>query len=637
MPQADVADEWKARLPGLNRLWKLTTGRPDVRIAVLDGPPDKASVAQSHPIENGRIVPHGVVEHATLVQSIIAGSSDLVVPGIAPGCTVLSIPIFEQPASPNLQPSCSQARLAGAICSAVADDANIINISAAQQADLLALSSELSGALQDALDRDILVVAAGGNQGCACDTIPASAAGVLAVGAHDDNGVPLLSSNWGPNQRAQGVIAPGRDVPGACVGGGLCRASGTSFAAATVSGVAGLLMSMDAGRGIAPSGRRIRKALLDSSVPPQPGGVEMAGTYLTGRLDVSRAVDCLLAASAPIPTGEENLSVSSLPEDGTERRDQRSSPRSARAQKTTAPIETAATTTGTELVPADCGCGGGKAEECSCQGEQKRVQLVYAIGRLGLSFINQARRDSIWRSVNGGQEGDLKPITDAALQNLFKKQPFQAQSVIWTLNRTEVPMYAIIPSGAFAAETYQWLVKEWQDAAVEFVSIPGALAGKLTLYDGQVVDAVVPDLRGMYSWETKRYVQALREARKKTDAAISDQKLDREMSRFFGKIYFSIRNRGLSSEERALNAAATNAFNFSPVIVEAGSEGMSLRDVSVERSPLNRPGSEYFDVLLTFFDPLDRQGTAPLRARFTIDVSDTVPVMIGEPVVWFEY
>lgn len=344
MPQADVADEWKARLPGLKLLWKLTTGRPDVRIAVLDGPPDKASVAQSHPNQNGRIVPHGVVEHATLVQSII-------VPGIAPGCTVLSIPIFEEPASPNLQPSCSQARLAGAIRSAIADDANIINISAAQQADLLALSSELSGALRDAIDRDILVVAAAGNQGCACDTIPASAAGVLAVGAHDANGVPLLSSNWGPNQRTQGVIAPGRDVPGACVGGGLCRASGTSFAAATLSGVAGLLMSMDAGRGIAPSGRRIRKALLDSSVPPQPGGVEMAGTYLAGRLDVSRAVDCLLAASAPMPTGEENLSVSSLPEDGTERRDQRSSPRSARAQKTTAPIETAATATGTELVP----------------------------------------------------------------------------------------------------------------------------------------------------------------------------------------------------------------------------------------------------------------------------------------------
>ena len=132
-------------------------------------------------------------------------------------------------------------------------------------------------------------------------------------------------------------------------------------------------------------------------------------------------------------------------------------------------------------------------------------------------------------------------------------------------------------------------------------------------------------------------MRALRDARRRVEANTSDDKLDREMKRFLGKIYFSIRNRGASPEERALNAAATNAFNFSDAILEAGADGMTLRDVSVERSPLNRPGSEYFDVLLTFFDPNDRQGRAPLRTRFTIDVSDTVPVMIGDPVTWNEW
>ena len=57
-----------------------------------------------------------------------------------------------------------------------------------------------------------------------------------------------------------------------------------------------------------------------------------------------------------------------------------------------------------------------------------------------------------------------------------------------------------------------------------------------------------------------------------------------------------------------------------------------MRDIGVERSPLNRPGSDYYDVLLTFFDPENKDRRAPLRARFTIDVSDTVPVPIGEPV-----
>jgi PatG C-terminal len=141
----------------------------------------------------------------------------------------------------------------------------------------------------------------------------------------------------------------------------------------------------------------------------------------------------------------------------------------------------------------------------------------------------------------------------------------------------------------------------------------------------------------MYAWETNSYVEAIRRARLKIDATINADGLKREMKRFLGKIYFSIRNRGASPEERALNAAATNAFNISEVILEAGAEGMTLRDVTVERSPVNRSGSEYYDVLLTFFDPNDRQGRAPLRARFTIDVSDTAPVMIGDPVTWNEW
>jgi cyanobactin maturation PatA/PatG family protease len=291
-------------------------------------------------------------------------------------------------------------------------------------------------------------------------------------------------------------------------------------------------------------------------------------------------------------------------------------------------------------VPADCGCGcGGAGGECTCGGAQKKPQLVYAIGRLGVSFISQARRDSIWRDINRGLKKDepKRPISDPTLQELFKKEPYQAQSVIWTISRTEVPMYAILPAGAFAAETYGWLLKEWSDKTVEFISLAGMLAGQVALYDGQIVDAVIPDLRGMFSWDTDKYIEALKDALKKAKPAVSEELLKREMKRFFGKIQFSIRNRGLSPEERAINAAATNAFNASEVIVEAGEEGLTLRDVGVECSPLSRPGSEYFDVLLTFFDPQNKSERAPLRARFTIDVSDTVPVPIGEPVTWHEY
>jgi cyanobactin maturation PatA/PatG family protease len=632
-----ISEEWLSRLPGLDRLWTVTKGLPEIRIAVLDGPVAEGSV-EDQSVRSGRLAPSSVAAHGTLVHSIIAGSPEAGIPGLAAGCSVLSIPIFDDTADGE-QPSCTQSDLAKSIHKAIDARANIINISASQLADTLTLSTDLSTALQAALGRDTLVVAAAGNHGCDCDTIPASVAGILAVGAHDEEGAPLASSNWGPNQRAQGILAPGRAVPGSCLGGGLCRASGTSFAAATVSGVAGLLMSADVARGLAASGSRARRILLQSTDLPPSSGVEMAATYLAGRLNVARAADQLFATSAPRKSREETVDASST-HDAVNQPPPAQSPE-VRKEEPNRVSENAGPVghVGADLIPADCGCGcgGGASGECACENAEKPVQLVYAIGRLGVSFISQARRDSIWRTVNGSRQGDLKPISNDALQGLFKNQPYQAQSVIWTLSRTEVPMYAIVPSGAFAAEAYRWLVTEWEDADVEFASIPGVLAGQIALYDGLIVDAIVPDLRGMFSWQTKRYVKALRDARKRAEDGMSDAKLDREIERFFGKVYFSIRNRGLSPEERALNAAATNAFNVSPVIEQAGEEGLTLKDIAVERSPLNRPGSDYYDVLLTFFNPYEREREAPLRARFTIDVSDTVPVMIGDPVLWHEF
>ncbi len=58
------------------------------------------------------------------------------------------------------------------------------------------------------------------------------------------------------------------------------------------------------------------------------------------------------------------------------------------------------------------------------------------------------------------------------------------------------------------------------------------------------------------------------------------------------------------------------------VIIEAGEDGLiAARILASNEARSTGPGSEYFDVLLTFFDPNDRLGRAPLRARFTIDVS----------------
>ena len=61
-----------------------------------------------------------------------------------------------------------------------------------------------------------------------------------------------------------------------------------------------------------------------------------------------------------------------------------------------------------------------------------------------------------------------------------------------------------------------------------------------------------------------------------------------------------------------------------------------LESIGVERSPICRPGSDCWDVKLTFFDPTKREGQRQ-ASRLTIDVSEVVPVMVGTVRSWTEY
>jgi hypothetical protein len=60
-----------------------------------------------------------------------------------------------------------------------------------------------------------VVVAAVGNDGCACLQVPSAVPSVLAVGALAPDGTPLESNNWGGAYLANGVLAPGQAHPGA--------------------------------------------------------------------------------------------------------------------------------------------------------------------------------------------------------------------------------------------------------------------------------------------------------------------------------------------------------------------------------------------------------------------------------------
>src|SRR5262249_19552060 len=189
--------------------------------------------------------------------------------------------------------ACSQLDLARAILLAVENGAQVINISGGQLVPSGEPEPILAQAIESCQRHGVLIVAAAGNDGCECMHVPAAVPTVLAVGAMDGDGNPLMSSNWGAVYRNHGILAPGMDVLGAAPGGGTTRKSGTSFAAPFVSGLVGLVASMQLRRGQMPDPLAVRTMLLKSAVPcfaEQDGDCRR---FLAGRLNIQGVIELL--------------------------------------------------------------------------------------------------------------------------------------------------------------------------------------------------------------------------------------------------------------------------------------------------------------------------------------------------------
>jgi hypothetical protein len=106
---------------------------------------------------------------------------------------------------------------------------------------------------------------------------------------------------------------------------------------------------------------------------------------------------------------------------------------------------------------------------------------------------------------------------------------------------------------------------------------------------------------------------------------------------FTERVYHELMNLGRTSPERAINFAGTNAFQAMAVFEQAARENLMLDSIETGRSPVCRPGSDCWDVKLTFFDPANRLTVARKVYRFTVDVSDVVPVTVGKVRSWSVY
>ena len=273
--------------------------------------------------------------------------------------------------------------------------------------------------------------------------------------------------------------------------------------------------------------------------------------------------------------------------------------------------------------------------------------LVYVLGTLGYDFGTEARRDSFKQlmgpvEVDGVGQVPANPYDARQMVAYLRQHPSEAKALIWTLNLELTAIYAIRPEGSFAEQIYGALVDllagqiaaETDPAYIERVSVPGyQTGGSVKLFSGQQVPEVgVENLRGLYGWTVSALIAAVTEA---MGPAADPEALREALRGFLDRIYYDLRNLGVTSADRALNFAATNAIQAATAFRSAllKKPPYMLDNITVERSPFCRIDSDCWDVVIKFFDP-ENLVRSKLNFRFTVDVSDPMPVTLGPVRQW---
>lgn len=604
----------------------------------------KALMEAAIPDENIRNSIH-LQTHAAHIISTICGQPDSPVEGIAPNAMVINIPI-----AINGEDFINPLNLSRAISTAIEQGVNIIHCAACHPTQSGIAHEFIEKAIKQAQENNILVIAPGGNDKGECWCIPAVLDNVLTVGAMKDTGEPFKFSNFGGKYASQGILAPGENVLGALPGTDIpIRQKGTSCAAPIVTGTAALLMSLQLEQGLAPDAEAVRAALTNSAIPCDPETTEEPERCLLGKINIAGAYE--LIAGAPLQTvvakgqtidrpvdDDASIEITAPKTDVSQGNDKPHLTLVPDVAEIVPPEVVAATvqptTTAVPITP-------------SAATTSPRSNLVYALGTIGYDFGTEARRDTFKQFMPpvsiGSTQVPANPYDARQMADYLEANLFEAKSLIWTLNLELTPVYAIKPVGAFGADIYEMLtyllagqVLAEDDADyIERVSVPGIVTDEMVrLFSGQEVPILkVNSPRGMYGWKVNSLVESALQTVSADQEIADENRMRRSLTSFLNRVYYDLRNLGQLARDRALNFAATNAFQAVQTFSDAVAQGMELADIEVEKSPFCRYGSECWDVKLKFFDP-DNGRRAKRVFRFTIDVSDRTPVTLGKVRSW---
>jgi subtilisin family serine protease len=226
-------DQYTVEKLNLTEVHKISTGR-EVLVAVID-----SKIDLNHPDLAGAIVeeygavgkPEQAHSHGTGMTGAIVSHRKLL--GIAPNARILAVHAFST--TTRQTPEATTRQIIAGIEWAINKGARIINMSFAGPYDPM-----IQLAMRNAAAKGVILIAASGNMGAKSPPLyPAADPHVIAVTATDESDTLFTQAVRGPHLA---VAAPGVDVVVPAPDDTYQLTTGTSVAAAHVSGVAALLV-----------------------------------------------------------------------------------------------------------------------------------------------------------------------------------------------------------------------------------------------------------------------------------------------------------------------------------------------------------------------------------------------------------
>jgi subtilisin family serine protease len=237
----------------LTALMERTVGSSEVKIGLIDGPVfvQHVDLAGAHlrkiSTNNGATCAQTsstACLHGTFVAGILSANRNSPAPAICPNCTLLVRPIFTETTSGRERmPNATPLELAAAIIECVEAGARAINLSLSFEQLSTKGEQALEEALNQAVRRGVIVVAAAGNQGTVGSSAITHHPWVIPVVACDLRGRPMNESNLGSSIGRRGLSAPGDGITSLGAEGKSLTIGGTSVAVPFVTGAIALLWS----------------------------------------------------------------------------------------------------------------------------------------------------------------------------------------------------------------------------------------------------------------------------------------------------------------------------------------------------------------------------------------------------------